>query len=55
MGYGISYANAPGVGEQTYIGRPPFGDVIDTQWFKQSLYLNFTFIFRVYFDKCEDF
>ncbi len=24
MGYGISYANAPGVGEQTYIGRPPF-------------------------------
>lgn len=25
MGYGISYANAPGVGEQTYIGRPPFG------------------------------
>ncbi|EKT4181498.1 hypothetical protein QEI13_000883 [Campylobacter coli] len=34
MGYGISYANAPGVGEQTYIGRPPFfggGDVIDTQ------------------------
>lgn len=31
MGYGISYANAPGVGEQTYIGRPPFGNVIDTQ------------------------
>lgn len=25
MGYGISYANAPGVGEQTYIGRLPFG------------------------------
>ncbi|EAI7659258.1 hypothetical protein CNU43_01495 [Campylobacter coli] len=25
MGYGISYANALGVGEQTYIGRPPFG------------------------------
>ncbi|EOI0566313.1 hypothetical protein ACMF38_001259 [Campylobacter coli] len=25
MGYGISYANAPGVGEQTYIGRPLFG------------------------------
>ena len=25
MGYGISYANAPGVGEQTYIVRPPFG------------------------------
>ncbi|EMZ3207647.1 hypothetical protein ABDG82_000995, partial [Campylobacter coli] len=25
MGYGISYANAPGVGEKTYIGRPPFG------------------------------
>ncbi|HFP7757879.1 TPA: hypothetical protein ACHDW5_001763, partial [Campylobacter jejuni] len=25
MGYGISYANAPDVGGQTYTKRPPFG------------------------------
>ena len=31
------------------------GDVIDSWWFKQSLYFNFAFIFRLYFNKCEDF